>query len=193
MSINASVTLSIGELDSLRDKIKSLEKDVEIYKERERTVKIKVTETSIGLGIIDGLNRYGERIKSYGNVSTTVESYKNIDDIMEPLSQKAIEGVHKQLNSLNNQISTGTAKIAELEKKLREKTDEFISVKANQEHKTLEEKLSKAEDDKRDIEKDLKTRLDKLVSDYNDLAVRSKLDIDYLKSRKWYHLLFNKS
>lgn len=189
MSINASVTLSIGELDSLRDEIKSLKKEVEEYKERERTVQIKVIDSLVRPQFEYSKDKYGSLRSNYINKTVIVESYKNIDDIMEPLSQKAMEGVHKQLSSLNGQISTGTSKIAELEKKLREKCDELVSVKAKQDHKTLEEKLAQAEVDKEDIKIKSAERLQEVVNGYNLL----QKTIDQLKSRKWYHLLFNKS
>lgn len=141
--MNATVTLPIGDLDTLRNNLKEAEEKVKFFEKNEKVVKLQIREHSFGQEIVHGSWHRNNYMPSYSKmVDKYLEKepeYINFEDVKTELRKETESNVIQQIGELNRQI-------VDFKKKLEEKETQYLK-NFNEFEKINKEKIEKLEDE----------------------------------------------
>jgi hypothetical protein len=189
--MNAKVTLSITELDSLRDAIKGLTQRCDEYQKNEKQVKLVLVdkhtyfsaEQTFG-GV--GYNRWARYDAVPKDRVVECVSYQNMEPIIEVLTKEAEDTVTDKLNKLNNEN-------IDLQTQIRKQHDNHLdeikelSVKTQKNLKIKDDEIKRLNGENVDLDKDatiieLRNKLQKFevsLVEFNKLSVWKKLSFKF--------------
>lgn len=184
--------MSLAELDDMRSHQAKLEETVKLLEENERSVTIKVVDQSTYIGT--ERSRYGmqavQKIKE-------VVSYKNIDDIMIELTNKAEERFRDSISNLNSKLYGLDKDIADRDHEIRDLKDMMTRLNRDvlekmKEIEELNKKLQSPDDNPRikELEEELKqteNELSHFITDHNGMVA----EFHNWKKRGFWRRLFN--
>lgn len=132
MEVEGKVSLTIKELDGLRETIKELQAANNELASHEKEVKIELTLEDRSYAIAqyqDNIDRYGKIVsrEAIGSKYPTVKrvDYRNLDDVKSILANEARELVRDEMSTLNEYISKRDLEIIRLKKAAEEAKVDF--------------------------------------------------------------------
>lgn len=212
MDVDGKVSLTIKELDGLRETIKELQADNLAYASKEREVKIDITleDRSYSIGQYkDNFGPYGNIVsrEAIGTKYPTVNKveYRNLEDIRILLRNDAREQVREELETANEYVQLRDQEIVRLKKAHGILGDDYNQKLKDQaeNHRLEEQKLLDRirELEGKAVEKTKDKQLAQLTEQLAEATRRFDIQeksvkvlqscLDEEKAKTWYQKLFS--
>lgn len=180
----ATVTMDINELDKLRSDLKEQEELVKEYRNKEKQVKIILSDQEWYQRV-----NYGSLIMDRRTIQKI--EYLNFEEVKAELKKEAEEKVIIKLSSLERDIEHLKIQKESLK---TEHYKEIINLKESNDKEKLELNNKIKELEGAEIEKTKDKKIESLVQNLKEsdaLGESIRLRLEKLENRNWYQRLFN--